>query len=339
MAVISAALIFIVAGLLSLAEMLTPGGPAIDPATGFAALAIGLAVATFGGRLPMAALSLIGPLGAAMIAYALAGTDGPGDGAILYVWPVLWESYFFGRRGAIGIVICVAVAHGLALLSMPAGLGYWDRWQDVVVSVSVTAAVVALLTAQKRRLVDRLTREVRVDNLTGLLNRRGFTESAAVELARARREHGWLAIASFDLDNFKVVNDEWGHHVGDRVLERASRLIESELREVDLLARMGGEEFVALLPGADAEAAGVVAERIRRALAEGRDPDPELPKVTVSAGVAATKAPDDIEPLLKIADRGLYAAKRGGRNRTVVDAAIDGTGSLPAAEPGRYSPA
>lgn len=317
-AVISASLIFVAAGLLSLAEALTPGGPAIEMTTGFAAIALGVLIAAFGQRLPMAALSLIGPLGTAMIAYAIASTDGPGDGAILYVWPVLWESYFFGRRGAIGIVACVAVAHGLAVLSMPAALGYWDRWQDVVVSVGVTATVVALLAGRNLRLVDRLTKEARVDNLTGLLNRRGFVECTTAALARARREDTSLALVSFDLDNFKVVNDEWGHQVGDRVLVSVSRLLEAELREVDVLARMGGEEFVALLPGADAEAAALVAERIRRNLAEWRDPEPELPSVTLSAGIAAAVAPDDIEPLLKAADRGLYAAKRAGRNRSVV---------------------
>jgi diguanylate cyclase (GGDEF)-like protein len=317
-AVLSAAAIFGAAGLLSLVEMLTPGGPAIEPTTGLAALALGAFIAAFGLRLPTAALALLGPLGTAMIAYALATTDGPGDGAILYIWPVLWESYFFGRRGAVVIVLCVAVAHGLAVLSMPAGLGFWDRWQDVVVSVTVTAAVIEVLAGRNRRLVERLTREARVDNLTGLLNRRGFGESAAVEIRRAQREGTSLAVISFDLDNFKVVNDEWGHDVGDRVLVAVSRLIEAELRQVDVLSRMGGEEFVALLPGADADEAAAAAERVRRSLVDWRDPDPELPKVTVSAGVAAALTPDDIEPLLKAADRGLYAAKRAGRNRSVV---------------------
>ena len=317
-AVYSAALIYLAAGALNLVEELTPGGPAIEPTTGAAAIAIGLLIAAVGQKLPTAVLALIGPLGTAIIAFAVATSDGPGDGAILYVWPVLWESYFFGRRGAIGIVVCVAVAHGLALLSMPHGLGYWDRWQDVVVSVGVTATVVAVLAGRNRRLVERLTQEARVDGLTGLLNRRGFAECAAAELARARRDGSSLALVSFDLDNFKVVNDEWGHQVGDRVLVAVSRLVESHLREVDVLARMGGEEFLALLPGTDVDSAQLVAERVRSALAEWRDPGAELPKVTVSAGVAAASAPADIEQLLKAADRGLYAAKGSGRNRTVV---------------------
>jgi diguanylate cyclase (GGDEF)-like protein len=317
-AVLSAAAIFIAAGVLSLVEELTPGGPAIEPTTGAAAVAVGLLIAAIGQRLPTAVLALIGPLGTAMIAYAVATSDGPGDAAILYVWPVLWESYFFGRRGALGIVASVAVAHGVALLSMPQGLGYWDRWQDVVVSVGVTAAVIAVLGGRNRRLVERLTHEARVDNLTGLLNRRGFAECAAAQLAGARRDGSSLALVSFDLDNFKVVNDEWGHQVGDRVLVAVSRLIESQLREVDVLARMGGEEFLALLPGTDIDAAQLAAERVRSSLAEWRDPDPELPNVTVSAGVAAASAPADIEQLLKAADRGLYAAKGCGRNRTVV---------------------
>jgi diguanylate cyclase (GGDEF)-like protein len=317
-AVFSAAIIFAAAGVLNLVEELTPGGPTIEPTTGAAAIAIGLLIAALGQKLPTAVLALLGPLGTAMIAYAVATSDGPGDGAILYVWPVLWESYFFGRRGAIGIVVCVAVAHGLALLSMSQGLGYWDRWQDVVVSVGVTATVVAVLAGRNRRLIERLTQEARVDNLTGLLNRRGFAECAAAELVRARRDGSSLALVSFDLDNFKVVNDEWGHQIGDRVLVAVSRLIESHLREVDVLARVGGEEFLALLPDTDVDAGQLVAERVRSSLVEWRGPDPGLPKVTVSAGVAAAAAPADIEQLLKAADRGLYAAKGSGRNRTVV---------------------
>ncbi len=186
----------------------------------------------------------------------------------------------------------------------------------MIASIAVVATVVELLMIRNQRLLGRLAQEARADNLTGLLNRRGFGERAAIELARSKREHAPLGLVSFDLDNFKVVNDEWGHDVGDRVLIATARSFESELREIDVLARMGGEEFVALLPGAEIAEAESLAERIREALFVAHHPD--LPRVTVSAGVASARAPEDIEHLLKAADRALYAAKGSGRNRTVV---------------------
>jgi diguanylate cyclase (GGDEF)-like protein len=312
----SGALIYAGAGLLSLIESRIPGGPHLSPFPGVAALAFALVIALVGTRLPVPALAALGPIGAALIADSLATTHGPTDGAVLYIWPVLWEAYFFGRRGAIGIVLWVGLVHGLALLSMPPGVGYLDRWLDVMAAVAVVATVVELLATRNRRLLERLAREARVDNLTGLLNRRGFAERAALELARARRELTPLGLVSFDLDHFKVVNDEWGHDVGDRVLVATARTFESQMREVDVLARMGGEEFVVLLPGSEAAAAGALAERVRESLSVAGNPD--MPPITVSAGVAAARAPADLEQLLKEADRALYAAKGSGRNRTVV---------------------
>lgn len=175
----SGALIFAGAGVLSLIESRISGGPHISLLPGFAALAFAALVALFGARLPVSVLAALGSIGAALIADSLGTTHGP----ILYIWPVLWEAYFFGRRGAIGIVLWVGLVHGLALLSMPAGVGYFDRWLDVMASIGVVATVVELLAMRNRRLLERLAREARVDNLTGLLNRRGFAERAAVELA------------------------------------------------------------------------------------------------------------------------------------------------------------
>jgi len=159
-------------------------------------------IATLGDRLPFAALAALGR----------SGRDDrlrprhlrrSGDGAILYIWPVLWESYFFGRRGAIGIVVWGRHRPWLGSALDPTRARLLGRWQDVVVSVGVVATVVELLAMRNRRLMERLAREARVDNLTGLLNRRGFGERAEVELARARREHSSLGLVSFDLDHFK----------------------------------------------------------------------------------------------------------------------------------------
>jgi diguanylate cyclase (GGDEF)-like protein len=310
----SAALIFVGAAALNLIEVAVPGGPPLSLLPGVAALGFA-AVLYFGGsRLPVAGLALLGPVGAALIAFALATTPGVSDGAVLYLWPVLWEAYFFGRRGAIAIVAWVAVVHGVALETMPNG-GNFDRWLDVVVVTAVVAAVVELLSTRNRQLLEQLAEEAQVDNLTGLLNRRGFAERGQIELARAKREVDWLGVASFDLDHFKAVNDEFGHDVGDRVLARAAELFRAQMRDTDVLARVGGEEFVALLPGDGVAEAEALAERVRTALADSEHPS--LPKVTVSVGVASAVAPDRLEEVLKGADRALYEAKSGGRNRTV----------------------
>jgi diguanylate cyclase (GGDEF)-like protein len=120
----------------------------------------------------------------------------------------------------------------------------------------------------------------------------------------------------FDIDYFKRINDERGHEIGDRVLARIGGLLAAHARDVDVVARLGGEEFVVLLPRCASSNAAVFAERVRGALAA--DDWAELPAVRVSAGVLATLAPTNIEAMLHGADSALYAAKRGGRDRTVV---------------------
>jgi diguanylate cyclase (GGDEF)-like protein len=175
--------------------------------------------------------------------------------------------------------------------------------------------VVELLSFSNRKLLTRLESEARVDKLTGLLNRRGFEERAEIELSRSRRQGTSVGIASFDLDHFKQLNDEFGHGAGDRALTRTGAAFRAQMRKTDVLARIGGEEFVALLPGDDIADARAFAERVRTSLQEAASPT--LPPLTISAGVTAAVAPDLLEPLLGNADRALYAAKLGGRNRTV----------------------
>jgi diguanylate cyclase (GGDEF)-like protein len=237
----------------------------------------------------------------------------------MYMWPVLWMAAFYGWRETIGIVACIAVAHGIALATMPPGVGNLDRWVDVVVSVAVVGAVVRGLAARNERLVADLKAEARVDALTGLLNRRGFEERLAVEVARATRDGARVAVVTFDLDHFKRVNDEQGHEAGDRALTAVGAVIRDHVRGGDLAARWGGEEFVVVLPGADADAGHALAERVRGAVAAtGLG-------VTVSAGVGAGEAPFDPGALLASADAAMYAAKRAGRDRTVVaTAAVTG---------------
>jgi diguanylate cyclase (GGDEF)-like protein len=297
-------------------EGLVPDDPSFAIAPAIAALlAVGLLLSV-GPRLPRRALAPLGPIGAGLIAYALATTPGAGDGAVLYMWPVLWSTFFFGRRGAVAIVACIGVAHALALLSLPAASSYPGRWIDVMVSVSVVAAVTLLLVGRNDALLARLANEARTDDLTGLLNRRGFDERATVELARARRDRQSVALAMFDLDHFKQINDVWGHSGGDRVLAHIGVVLAAHSRDIDVTARFGGEEFIVLLPGGDSGEAEAFTQRIRDALAA---PGPsQLPQVRVSAGVYATTTPSDIGEIVRHADDALYEAKRTGRDRTCI---------------------
>jgi len=175
-------------------------------------------------------------------------------------------------------------------------------------------AVIALDNARLHRIVER---QARIDGLTALANRRACEDQLAVELARVGRFGGPLAVVITDLDDFKKVNDRFGHPAGDVVLCEFARTLEDAIRDVDLAARWGGEEFVLVLPGTDAEGAVHVAERIRRAL-ESRlvlSDDGEPIPVTASFGVAAFPDAPSAEALLAAADGALYQAKRAGKNQ------------------------
>lgn len=313
----SAAAMYGAAAFLNLVEAMIPGGESFSVAPGVAALGIAVVLAVAGSRIPVWALAPLGPLGAALIAYALATTHGSSDGAVVYIWPALWVVFFFGRVASALIVAWIGLVHAVALVHMQGSRAHFDRWLDVVVTVAVVAIVVRVLSERNHLLVRRLAGEARVDTLTGLLNRRGFRERMEIELAHSRRSGDSMAVVSLDVDYFKRVNDEWGHDTGDRVLARIGEVLRELSRETDVVARMGGEEFVALLPGCDAAEAEAFAERVRARLSSTRGVD--VPRVSVSAGIAAERAPADADELLRRADTALYAAKRAGRDRVRLD--------------------
>jgi diguanylate cyclase (GGDEF)-like protein len=322
---VSAAAIYSGAAFVGIIESLIPGGEAFSVLPAAVALVLSGLIIAVGPRVPRIALGTLGPLGAALIGVAVATTTGYSDAAVLYMWPAVWTALFFGTGGTAFIVGWIGVVHGAALLSLPPEQANMDRWIDVVLAVLVVAAVVRTLAARRERLLDRLAGEARVDPLTGLLNRRGLEERMEAEMSRAEREDTPLGAVVFDLDRFKHVNDAHGHEIGDRVLVWLGALLKEEARGVDVAARIGGEEFVVLLPGADDEAAHVFAERVRHAVERSAGDggrarmglSAEL-RLTVSAGVASAVAPVDGPALLAAADQALYAAKRGGRNRTAV---------------------
>lgn len=169
----------------------------------------------------------------------------------------------------------------------------------------------------------RLKRQAFSDPLTGLGNRRWLSENAATEIARAKRERGTLSVIAFDLDHFKRVNDEYGHEAGDQVLIAVAEAAKPVLRPYDLLARIGGEEFCALLPGTDQRGAQLIAERLRSAISSIALTDLRGRCVTASFGVYEAQLPQQrFREMLRRADERLYEAKRAGRNRVHPDRSI-----------------
>lgn len=162
-----------------------------------------------------------------------------------------------------------------------------------------------------------LARMARTDVLSGLNNRRSFMKLAETELSRAARYGGSMSVLMLDIDHFKRINDTHGHQVGDRVIQRLAALCQEKLRDLDVIGRMGGEEFAVTMPSTGHAEALVVAERLRQAVAaECVALQQGLPlRFTVSMGVTTQTNESNLDTLLDQADKALYKAKNSGRNR------------------------
>jgi len=178
-------------------------------------------------------------------------------------------------------------------------------------------AAQAGIALENARLHDLVQRQAITDDLTGLVNRRRFLEALESEVDQAARLGTNLAIVLIDLDDFKSINDRFGHHSGDRVLEALGALLRRHIRDIDVAARLGGEEFALLLPEIDSSDAVRVAERLCRSLAERPIAAVEGNALssTASFGVAHYLPGDSGEEMLRLADHALYRAKEGGRNQ------------------------
>ena len=178
------------------------------------------------------------------------------------------------------------------------------------------------LNAKNRELSSanaRILELTRTDPLTGLANRRYFDERIRQAVSLAQRQAQPLTVVMTDIDHFKSVNDRFGHDVGDRVLKGYARLMTEMTRTEDLVARLGGEEFILMLPVTGGRQAREVTERIRVALPQ-RDLAGNGHRVTASFGISQLLPGESIAELIKRADTALYQAKHGGRNRTMVSA-------------------
>lgn len=192
-----------------------------------------------------------------------------------------------------------------------------------------------LKTTEELKRLNRSLRQRAVrDGLTGLYNHRYFYQVLKRDFALAQRGGGDYACLLFDLDNFKGINDRWGHPFGDKVLKGIARVLVNRCRKSDLVARYGGEEFAVLLPGSTLEGAVKLAEAIRLRIAATRfSCDGTAVIVTTSVGVATLRSHRPLTPqeLLAAADQALYRAKAEGRNRVYIAALCNATPSSPLA--------
>ncbi len=166
----------------------------------------------------------------------------------------------------------------------------------------------------------QLSEVVRIDQLTGVLNRRGMDEAFSTEIARYRRNGELLSVALLDIDNFKSLNDQHGHAAGDTALKHLAGVVKRTVRPTDIVTRMGGEEFVVILPNTNLEEAVTTMSRLQRALTKeyflGNN---QKLLITFSAGVALFQEDDDVTSILLRADQAMYLAKKSGKNRVMTE--------------------
>jgi diguanylate cyclase len=216
----------------------------------------------------------------------------------------------------------------LGAVVLPGG----DRWSAVMSGIGLTVAattagviiVGTMLARERRRMIaEAAVREsAMVDPLTGLPNRRAFHAGLARLISQAKRDGTQLALLMIDVDHFKVLNDRHGHELGDEALIALGKAIRSVLREGDLPARVGGDEFTIVLPCRSVEGARRLGEQLLAAVEASRLGANGEVSLSVSVGAAPYVPEMSTEHLIKGADEALYRAKRGGRNRVTVEPAL-----------------
>jgi len=190
-------------------------------------------------------------------------------------------------------------------------------WQELCREVDKILKPTQQLAARIANAYDEIRRqsanlmsftEMRTDPLTGVNNRRGLEEAICTQLAMMSRYNSVFSLAIFDIDHFKETNDKEGHLHGDRVLQTLAQLFDESVRETDIVARYGGDEFVIVMPQTDLCGAAVFADRLRANVAEKLD-------ITISGGATEAAVQDEPDSLIARADAALYGAKNAGRNR------------------------
>ncbi len=231
--------------------------------------------------------------------------------ALICRWPAIFVPMLHGAIFFFPVALAGLAANNDASRGLGTG---WVAVYAIEVVLYVVGAAFVVLVLAKDRTVRQYKMAAATDSLTDLLNRRGFFEAAAEVMTRQRASNDPVSVLAFDLDNFKSINDRFGHMAGDAVLELFASVVRRTMRAGDVIGRLGGEEFVALLPNNLAEAT-VAAERVRRAFTTTCAASRNRVAATVSVGVACGSAFAEIDMLIARADAALYRAKMNGRDR------------------------
>lgn len=265
---------------------------------------------------PSAGWVLASTLGStALITALVAAAEHTAAFPYFYVLPLLSASYLLPLEASIGVGVLATAGLAVALAVRPLGFDLLLLIEVALVNAGVTVGARAMRRGRDR-LVGVLERVTTTDGLTGLANRGTFEQVAERLVRRAQIDRTPLALVIFDIDHFKQLNDTHGHAAGDAALRGFAATLQTQSRPTDLIARIGGEEFVAVMPGIHADEAGAFAERVGEALRDDHSGFGE--RLTVSAGVAPMGADDTVDSLLREADHALYAAKGAGRDRVVL---------------------
>ena len=301
----------------------------------------------------LATITVALPLGKDVLAVLREATTLPAHGSLMLLYngrvvaggPIGARPRLEAGRTTLGGIVFAAQASPLALPGasvvavepVSAIDALSERYRRLVyLAAAVTLALAGGLATRLARPiaqvvgeVAQLSKQVQTDALTGLANRRGLSDRLERELARALENGTSVSLVIADIDDFKLINDGYGHQTGDNIIRAAGAALAEAIRELDLAARYGGEEFAVVLPGSRLADARRTAERMRQAVLTIESPTPagETAHVTMSFGVAEFPMYASLDALVAAADAALYQAKRGGKNQVataVVHAQPDG---------------
>jgi len=234
--------------------------------------------------------------------------------SLFYLFPIAWATWRAGRWA--GILMSIAstmswLAADLLMLNSfsNALIPYLNETFRLIVFLIVAHTIFGLKTALEKQ------RELAgTDPLTAIANRRAFCDLANMELNKARRYRTPISVLYLDIDDFKQINDHFGHHIGDTLLRAVAETIKKNIRAIDVVARLGGDEFGILLSGTGAESAALVARKLKIMLIELMRANGW--SVTLSAGAVTFEIlPDSVDEMVNAADRQMYHAKKKGKNR------------------------
>jgi len=230
-----------------------------------------------------------------------------------FIWLSVVPALIFimkGRKGIYWSLIYLMVHFLFVLISGKINV---NALMDTYLSYLVVSVIFYFYAWMSERYREVWESIARTDSLTGVLNRVAFEDILNKEIKEARRYSKQLSLIIFDVDNFKSINDGFGHLFGDRVLKKVAGIVRESLRESDVFARWGGEEFIILLPNTNLERAVSIADKLRRRIHSYRFSN-DL-EVTASFGVTQLEEEDDVVRFVMKADKALYTAKKNGKNR------------------------